>query len=64
MNLYLFDDENIITFNLPSKKVGNFWMTDNNNKNIINISGNNNTWTITGGADVKINNNQSDNNLQ
>ena len=61
MNLYLFDDENIITFNLPSKKVGNFWMTDNNNKNIINISGNNNTWTITGGADVKINNNQSDN---
>ena len=29
MNLYLFDDENIITFNLQSKKIGNFLMTDN-----------------------------------
>ena len=54
MNLYLFDDENIITFNLPSKKIGNFWMTDNNQKNLINISGENNNWIITGNTDVKI----------
>ena len=54
MNLYLFDDENIITFNLPYKKIGNFWMTDNNQKNLINISGENNNWIITGSTDVKI----------
>ena len=33
MNLYLFDDYNIITFNLPIKKIGNFWMTDNSGNN-------------------------------
>ena len=54
MNLYLFDDENIITFNLPSKKIGNFWMTDNENKNIVNISGEDGEWIISGSANTKV----------
>ena len=59
MNLYLFDDEKIITFNLPSKKVGNFWFTDNN-KNIINISGEGGEWVATPGVDVNIVGNAKD----
>ena len=54
MNLYLFYDEEIITFSLPSKKIGNFWMCDNSGKNIININGENNEWVISGSENVDI----------
>ena len=48
MNLYLFDQTEIITFTLPGNKIGNFWMTDKNGKNIININAENNEWVISG----------------
>ena len=54
MNLFLFDDEYIVTFNLPSKKIGNFWLTDNNDQNVVNISGVKGDWIITGSEKTKI----------
>ena len=54
MNLYLFDEDNIITFNLPVKKIGNFWMTDNLGNNIVNISSENNSWIISGSETTNI----------
>ena len=56
MNLYLFGDDEIIRFVLPIKKIGDFWMTDNKNNNIINIKSENNEWIISGSDSVKINN--------
>ena len=38
MIIYLFNDDRLITFNLPVKKIGDFWITDNNGENIVNIS--------------------------
>ena len=54
MNLYLFYDEEIISFTLPSKKIGNFWLTDSNGKNIVNINGENNEWVLSGTENTKI----------
>ena len=54
MNLYFFDDENIVLFNLPSKKIGNYWLTDSNDKNVVNINGENNNWTMSPAENVKI----------
>lgn len=54
MNVFLFDDDCIITFELPIKKIGNFWLTDNNGTNIINIKGENNDWIISGSDSTKI----------
>ena len=54
MNLYLFDEREIVLFNLPEKIIGNFWMTDNNEKNVVNISANENRWIISGGNNSKI----------
>ncbi len=54
MNLYLFDDLSIVNFSLPYKKIGNFWLTDNNDKNVVNINGENDEWVITGSEHTKI----------
>ncbi|MBQ2872657.1 MAG: type VII secretion protein EssC [Bacilli bacterium] len=54
MNLYLFDEQEIISFGLPEKKVGNFWMTDFEGKNVVNIGERNGEWVISGGNNSKI----------
>ena len=54
MNLYLFDEKEIVLFSLPDKKIGNFWMTDCEGKNVININAVDNEWIITGGNNSKI----------
>jgi len=54
MNLYLFADSEIILFTLPDKIIGNFWMTDNDGKNIINISAKDGKWIISGGNNSNI----------
>ena len=46
MNLYLFDEDRIIIFTLPIKKIGNFWMKDSNDKNVVNIEAKNNEWYL------------------
>ena len=54
MNLYLFDEETIVTFSLPNKKIGNFWMVDNNGDNVINIKSENKEWVLSGNDNSKI----------
>jgi len=54
MNLYLFDENEIVLFTLPDKKIGNFWMTDQDGMNIININAKDNDWFITGGNNSKV----------
>ena len=48
MNIYLFDEDKTITFSLPLKKIGDFWMTDSDGKNIVNISGQDDNWVLSG----------------
>ena len=54
MNLYLFDEKEIILFTLPEKVIGNFWMTDGKGKNVININADNDEWVISGSDNANI----------
>ena len=54
MNIYLFDEEQIITFTLPIKIIGNFWMTDSDNNNIVNICDKDGKWVISGSENTII----------
>lgn len=54
MNLYLFDEKEMILFTLPDKIIGNFWLKDSDDKNIVNITAKNNDWIISGGNNSKI----------
>ena len=46
MNIYLFDENRIITFELPVKRIGNFWLKDENNKNVVNIYAESGQWRL------------------
>ena len=46
MNIYLFDENRIITFELPVKRIGKFWLKDENNKNVVNIYAESGQWRI------------------
>ena len=39
---------------LPAKVYGNYWITDENKQNLINIEASNNTWVLRSNDDVKI----------
>ena len=54
MNLYLFENNKISTFSLPSKYIGNFWMTNSKGENVINIGAHDNSWVISGGETTMI----------
>ena len=54
MNLYLFDENKIVSFSLPVKVIGNFWMTNSYGKNIINIDAQDSNWIISGDDNTKI----------
>ena len=54
MNLYLFEKNKISTFALPSKYIGNFWMTNSKGDNVVNIGAHDNSWVISGGDTTKI----------
>lgn len=54
MIIYLFNDDRLITFNLPVKKIGDFWITDNNGENIVNISSTDNEWLLSGSENTTI----------
>lgn len=55
MNLYLFDLKNVIVFSLPNKVIGNFWLTDADDRNVVNISAVNDEWVLSGSNNTKIN---------
>ncbi len=61
MNLYFFDDNNIITFTLPIKRIGDFWMTDSDGKNIVNIKAINNSWYLSSSENTKLLGNTDEN---
>jgi len=54
MNLYLFDEREIVRFSLPDKVIGNFWMNDNDGKKIVNIGASENGWIISGSNNSSI----------
>ena len=54
MNLYLFDEREIILFTLPDKVIGNFWMKDNDGMNVVNINADSGKWLLSGGNNSKI----------
>lgn len=54
MNLYFFDDNEIITFSLPIKRIGDFWMTDREGKNIVNIKAIDNVWYLSSSENTKL----------
>ena len=58
MLVYVISKQKQISFTLPSKIYGNYWIQDidenNNEKNIINISENNGQWVAYSNKTVKI----------
>ena len=54
MKLYFYDKNKIINFVLPNKKIGNFWLADEENKNVININGEDNKWVVTGNKNINV----------
>ena len=54
MNIYIFDENKIISFSLPNKKVGNFWITDYENNNLINVSAEMGKWTLSCAKNIKL----------
>jgi len=54
VNIYFYDKNKVINFLLPNKKIGNFWLADEENKNIVNINGEDNKWVITGNKNINI----------
>lgn len=54
MNIYIFDENKIISFSLPTKKVGNFWITDYENNNLINVSAEMGKWILSCAKNVKL----------
>lgn len=54
MNLYLFDEHEIILFTLPDKKIGNFWMTDGEGKNVVNIGEKSGEWVLSASNNSRI----------
>ena len=54
MNLYLFDEREIVIFTLPDKVIGNFWMTDSDGVNVVNIVADNNQWVMSGSNNSRI----------
>ncbi len=54
MNIYFYDKNKVINFSLPNKKIGNFWLADENGKNIVNINGEEGKWALSGNKDINI----------
>ena len=54
MNIYIFDENKIISFSLPNKKVGNFGITDYENNNLINVSAEMGKWTLSCAKNIKL----------
>lgn len=47
MNVYLFENNEVITFSLPAKKIGDFWLKDSEGNNMVNISGVQGNWILS-----------------
>ena len=54
MRVILENEKNINQINLPELILGNYWLTDSNSKNLLNIVAENNSWVLKSNSDVKI----------
>ncbi len=54
MNIYLFDSNRIITFSLPAKRIGDFWLRDSQNNNMVNISAKEGEWVLSPSKNTKV----------
>ena len=54
MNIYLFDNNEIICFELPAKKIGDFWLKDSEKKNVMNICALDGNWVLSSSKKTKI----------
>ena len=54
MLITIIKNNKIRPFFLPAKVYGNYWITDENKQNLINIEASNDTWVLRSNDDVKI----------
>ena len=54
MNIYLFENNKIISFSLPAKRIGDFWLKDSENVNMVNISAQNGNWVLAPSKHTKV----------
>ena len=64
MKVILQDNKNLLTTKLPLEVNGNYWLTDSNNKNLVNIEAIDNKWILKSNNDINIiDNNNQDNSV-
>ena len=54
MYIYLFENNKIISFELPAKRLGDFWLKDSENTNMVNISAIEGNWILSPSKNTKI----------
>ena len=54
MNIYLFEKNKIISFELPAKRIGDFWLKDSEDANMVNISAGEGDWILSPSKNTKI----------
>lgn len=54
MNIYLFENNKIISFELPAKRIGDFWLKDSEEANMVNISAGDGDWVLSPSKNTKI----------
>lgn len=56
MKLVLESKDSLTITKLPNVISGNYWVVDENNKNLLNVDGNDNKWILSSNTDIKISN--------
>ena len=54
MYIYLFENNRIINFELPTKRIGDFWLKDSEDANMVNISAVNGDWILSPSKTTKV----------
>lgn len=57
MRLVLESKDQLTITKLPNSVSGNYWIIDDNNKNLLNVSVENNGWVLNSNTEIKISNN-------
>ena len=54
MYIYLFENNKIVSFELPAKRLGDFWLKDSESANMVNISAVDGNWILSPSKTTKI----------
>ena len=60
MKLLLLEKNRIIKTNLPKSIEGNYWITNESKKNLVNVEASDNKWILKSNRDVKLSLNEDD----